>query len=139
MSYKYSDFDIDFSRNEFTGDISMKTESNSIRQSVRNIVMTRRGEKPFNRGFGVGLHDYLFENLSPDLSGGSWDLLSLKSKIMNQIISYEPRVVLSEVLVDDSLIDSNELGIEIVYKILKESDIASSPVDRITISVKKVR
>ena len=62
--YKYSDIDIDLNKNEFIGDISIKKDANSIRQSVMNIILTRKGEKPFNRNFGVGLHDYLFENFT---------------------------------------------------------------------------
>lgn len=131
---KYSDFDIDFSKNIFTQDISVKKESNAIRQSVRNIVMTRKGEKPFRRGFGVGLHSHLFENMSGGLA-----LASLRSDIQNQLIAHEPRVVLTDVLIDETLMDSNQLSITIEYKIIKESDIPSSPVDRITIAVTKVR
>ena len=40
--YQYSDFDIDFGKNEFISDVSMKLERNSIRQSVMNIILTRK-------------------------------------------------------------------------------------------------
>tara|TARA_R100001015_G_C4635230_1_gene204137 strand:- start:10268 stop:10675 length:408 start_codon:yes stop_codon:yes gene_type:complete len=135
MSVKYSDYDIDFSSNAFTGDISLKKEAAAIRQSVQNIIMTKKGEKPFNRGFGVGIRDYLFENIS----SSELDIAVLRSEIQTQLINFEPRVVLDEIIIDDSLIDRNELGIQITYKILKESDISSSPSDRLSISITKVR
>jgi len=72
------------------------------------------------------------------MSGGL-ALASLRSDIQNQLIAHEPRVVLTDVLIDETLMDSNQLSITIEYKIIKESDIPSSPVDRITIAVTKVR
>ena len=62
-NYKYSDVDIDFNKNEFIGDVLVKYDTNAVRQSIINIIMTRRGEKPFDRDFGVGIHDLLFENI----------------------------------------------------------------------------
>ena len=133
MSEKYTDYDIDFPRNSFTGDISLRKEAASIRQSVLNIIMTKPGEKPFNRGFGVGMHRLLFENFS-DL-----DIAVLKSTVQSQLISFEPRVIFKDLIVNTSAIDNNELNVEVVYTILKETDIASSPEDRVSIAVTKVR
>tara|TARA_R100001509_G_scaffold152777_1_gene113273 strand:- start:710 stop:1117 length:408 start_codon:yes stop_codon:yes gene_type:complete len=133
-STKYSDYDIDFEKNSFTGDVSVKKESNAIRQSVRNIIMTRKGEKPFNRNFGVGVHQLLFENVAGGLA-----VATLRSDIQEALNSFEPRVVLTDVIFDETLIDSNQLSITVEYKILNESDIAASPVDRITIALTKVR
>ena len=133
-STKYSDYDIDFEKNSFTGDVSVKKESNAIRQSVRNIIMTRKGEKPFNRNFGVGVRQLLFENMAGGLA-----IATLRSDIQEALNSFEPRVVLTDVIFDETLVDSNQLSITVEYKILNESDIAASPVDRITIALTKVR
>ena len=130
---QYTDFDIDFSKNEFTGDLSIKEERAAIQQSVRNIIMTRKNEKPFNPNFGVGLHDLLFDNW------GDLTRIILFNDIKVQLFEFEPRVVLDNVILDDSNMDSNELTIGIQYKILKQIDQASSPTDRINIAITKVR
>jgi len=62
---QYTDIDINFNKNQFTNDVSVKLNDNAIRQSVMNIILTRQGERPFDPRFGVGLHQLLFENISP--------------------------------------------------------------------------
>tara|TARA_R100000008_G_scaffold69836_1_gene47262 strand:- start:593 stop:994 length:402 start_codon:yes stop_codon:yes gene_type:complete len=107
--YTYSDVDILFNKNEFIDDLSVKKDRNAIRQSVINIVMTRKGEKPFNRSFGVGIHDLLFENIGPE------DLSVLAKVIDAQLSVNEPRAAFRGVDLIDDNIDSNEVGLEIRY------------------------
>ena len=107
--YTYSDIDILLNKNEFIDDISVKKDRNSIRQSVINIIMTRKGEKPFNRSFGVGIHDLLFENLTqPDIS-------ELAKVINSQITNREPRASFRSVDVIYDKVDSNEVSLEVRY------------------------
>ena len=107
--YTYSDIDILLNKNEFIDDISVKRDRNSIRQSVINIIMTRKGEKPFNRSFGVGIHDLLFENL------GSADISQLSKVINSQITNREPRATFRSVKILEDKIDSNEISLEVRY------------------------
>ena len=111
--YQYSDVDIDFKKNEFIKDVSVKYDRNAIRQSVINLVLTRRGEKPFNRNYGVGLHDMLFENLSP------LQVKMIEKQIAAQFVAFEPRVALIAVIVDDlNHYDTNVMDVTIRYAIL---------------------
>tara|TARA_R110002020_G_scaffold144972_1_gene318214 strand:- start:507 stop:908 length:402 start_codon:yes stop_codon:yes gene_type:complete len=107
--YTYSDIDILLNKNEFIDDISVKRDRNSIRQSVINIIMTRKGEKPFNRSFGVGIHDLLFDNL------GSADISQLSKVINSQITNREPRATFRSVKILEDKIDSNEISLEVRY------------------------
>ena len=109
--YKYSDVDIDFNKNEFVGDVSIKKDRNAIRQSVMNIVLTRKGEKPFNRDFGVGLHDLLFENLS------LLDVAAMENRIASQFDRYEPRAAIERFEVNMDEIDSNQVSFTLRYVI----------------------
>lgn len=110
---QYTDIDINFNKNEFTDDVSVKLNDNAIRQSVMNIILTRQGEKPFNPRFGVGVHKFLFENIDP------LDKATFFRDVEAQLAVYEPRVRLSNIEWDESLIDSNQVSITVEFFIRK--------------------
>mgnify|MGYP003114751864 CR=1 FL=1 len=129
---KYSDVDIDFNKNDFTSDVSVKKDRSAVQQSVINIIMTRKGEKRFDPNFGVGIHDLLFENLSPI------EIAMMEKTIAAQFSTYEPRALLENVVFNEEYIDSNELSIDINYVILTSSyeDVSK---ETFTVSLTKVR
>ena len=61
----YSDFDFPFKKHPTTGDVPIKRDVEAVKQSVRNILLTRRGEKFFDPDFGGSLTEFLFENFDP--------------------------------------------------------------------------
>ena len=110
----------------------MKYDKNSIRQSIMNIILTRKGEKPFKRGFGVGVHDLLFENLSP------LSMAKLEMDITHEIRFREPRAEVESVWFDEEEIDNNILELVVNYLILGGS--SSSPLPQtLRLEIKKVR
>ena len=129
---KYSDVDINFNKNDFTSDISVKKDRNAVQQSVINIIMTRKGEKRFDPNFGVGIHDLLFECLSPI------EIAMMEKTIAAQFVTYEPRALLESVVFNEEDMDSNQLEIEINYVILTSSyeDVSK---ETFTVSLMKVR
>tara|TARA_R110000824_G_scaffold185601_2_gene366559 strand:+ start:523 stop:927 length:405 start_codon:yes stop_codon:yes gene_type:complete len=131
-NYKFTDFDIDLMKNEFTNDVSLKNDRNAIRQAIMNLVLTRRGEKPFNRNFGVGLHDLLFESPSPS------DLQRLEMDIIHQVALREPRATVESVDFDTSKMDSNEFTATINYVV--HGGTQAEPIsDSLRIEITKVR
>tara|TARA_R100001082_G_scaffold106894_2_gene80230 strand:- start:8117 stop:8521 length:405 start_codon:yes stop_codon:yes gene_type:complete len=132
LRVKNSDFDIDFSKNEFTSDVSLKKEANSIRQSIRNLILTRKGERKFDRNFGVGLHDLLFEN-------NDVLFLSILSRdIEEHMDAYEPRAFFDSIELNDDEIDSNTLSITLHYFIVSLTEENPQP-DSLSISIQKIR
>ena len=130
--YRYSNIDIDFNKNDFINDVSVKKDRNAVRQSVMNIVLTRPGEKPFLRDFGVGIHDMLFENFT------EMDVAFLEKNIAANFARYEPRAALEYIDIDTDLIDNNQVSINIFFVILTgaEADVTH---DSIRIGLNKVR
>ena len=57
----FSDFLDDFTAHPVTGDIVRIKNENSIRQSVKNLVMTSMGERPFQSYIGSNVYNSLFE------------------------------------------------------------------------------
>ena len=131
-TYQYSDFDIDFNKNDFISDIAMKKDRNAVRQSIMNIILTRPGEKPFDRGFGVGLHNMLFELWTPIQK------FVVERDIIWAINRLEPRARIDSVVVDDEKIDSNEISLNVNFSVLAGDQ--SNPIkDSLQISLTKVR
>ena len=61
-SRSFKDVALSFSRNPQTADINILTNESAIKQSVKNIVLTRPGEKLFEPLFGSDVSGLLFEN-----------------------------------------------------------------------------
>ena len=82
----YTDLDFAFRANPITGDIALKREVQAVKQSVLNILLTNRGERPFDPEFGSDIRKQLFENFDPITE----QLLS--DQIRSALRNYEPRV-----------------------------------------------
>jgi phage baseplate assembly protein W len=129
---KYSDIDFSFSKNNFSGDVNIRTNENSIKQSIKNIIMTHRQERPFKSRMGSNLADVLFELYE---QGSQY---SLTSEIETQLEIFEPRVLFERLVVDDSLIDQNILNFEIVFNYILGRP--EEPVqDSLILSIERVR
>jgi len=93
---RYSDIDFLLTKNEITNDASVKYDTAAISQSIKNILLTTRGEKPFNHTFGGNLYELVFNSLSPLLLEDK--KLVLKSEIELQ----EPRAIVTSINIEDS-------------------------------------
>jgi phage baseplate assembly protein W len=129
---KYSDVDFSFSKNSFSDDVNIKTNENSIKQSIKNIILTHKQERPFKSRMGSNLADILFELYD---QGSHY---SLNSEIRDQLEIFEPRVLLQKVRIDDSLIDQHILSFEIIFKYIIGNP--KEPVqDSLVLSIERVR
>ena len=90
---------------------------NPVKQSIKNLLMTNRLEKPFVANFGANITGMLFE-----LADGESDYF-LKKDIISTIQIFEPRVqVLNlDVKVDP---DYNRLGVKLEFKIRNTNEVA---------------
>lgn len=83
---KYSDIDFNFTKNPVTNDVSIVQDEDAIKLSVRNIILTDAGERPFNPTLGSSIRGLLFEPLSPITAG------AIESRIRNTLSVFEPRI-----------------------------------------------
>lgn len=130
---RYSDFDINFSKNDFTNDVAVKRESNSIKQSIVNLLLTRKGERPFSPEFGIGIGDILFQNFENSLTK-----LQLNRDIEEHIDAFEPRARFDSLELDEGEISTNTMSLTINYFILNERRQPTQS-DSLTIGIRKVR
>ena len=106
----YTDLDFAFRANPITGDIALKREVQSVKQSVLNILLTNRGERPFDPEFGSDIRKQLFENFDPITE----QLLS--DQIRSALRNYEPRVRVLNIDIDGQP-DRNSLDISVEVEI----------------------
>lgn len=111
ISRAFRDVKLSFLKNPTTGDVTQVKDAVAIRDAVKNIVLTRFGERPFNESFGSQVNNLLFENADEFLG----DVLS--QEIETAIRNFEPRVI--PVRTDIYLLeDNNEIEVEIEFQII---------------------
>lgn len=108
----FTDIDPQFILNPVTGDIAVKTDNRAISFSIKNLILTANGERPFNDLIGTPIKRLLFDN-----SNGDTLKIILKQMITQVVSNFEPRATLTQIDINDSP-DNNLLRINITYRIL---------------------
>ena len=111
VSQGFKDISMSFGSNPLTDDLIALKNENAIARSVRNIVMTLPGEKPFAPDFGSRVSSLLFDNMD------SISANLIIDEIRTSIDNYEPRVELLSVEVNPDF-DSNSYDVTIIYDII---------------------
>jgi phage baseplate assembly protein W len=106
----YSDFNFNFI-NDLDFGIEFIKNVESVNQSIKNILLTVKGEVPFNPMFGSNLNQLLFEKVSPVTEA------LLKDEIETALNNFEPRIEIIDVRCQGEY-DLQIYNIEIEYLIL---------------------
>lgn len=113
---RYSDFLMNMDKNPITGNLARATNEDCVKEAIRNLVLTNRGERFYNVNMGSKLKAALFEPADVALA----DLI--RTTITQTITYYEPRVNLLDVQVfDDS--DHNAYKVNIYFNIINIPDV----------------
>jgi phage baseplate assembly protein W len=121
-----SDLDLSFSVSP-KGNLYKKTSVASVKQSIRKLLLTNRGDIPFQPLLGADLNNILFE-LSTEVEAND-----IKTLCEETIRMYEPRVGDLEVFVDMEA-DANAVTIYIVFQIIE-----NLRVETMEVSIARVR
>ena len=118
---KYSDIDLNFSRNPVTNDVSILQDAASIKAAVKNLILTDAGERPFNPTLGSSIRGLLFEPASPIIAS------ELEARIRNVLRNFEPRV---KVLQVDIVVvfDRNEFEVTIGFRMTGDTRTTLVPI-----------
>lgn len=130
---EYKDLNLAFKINPLAsvdgrGDIRPVRDLNAIKNSIKNILMTRRGEKPFNPLFGCNLKSFLFE------PADAITISLMKTEIESALNYQEPRIKVTNVAIEDYS-DRNAYAITITVLLVNRQE---STVD-IDLFLKRVR
>ena len=111
VSKGFKDVSATFKINPINSDLIVLRNENAISRSIRNLIFTLPGEKPFQPTVGCNVTNLLFESL--DILTAS----SIQSEIENTINNFEPRVSLRRVTVKPDF-ENNEFNVMIFYDIV---------------------
>ena len=112
---RFVDLDLDFTRNPITNDVSFKFNEEAVKRSVRNIILTNYGEKPYVPEFGGNVKSSLFENFTPI------NVVTLKGQLETAIRNFEPRASLLKIEVTPD-IDENNLVVNVVFRVVNSKE-----------------
>jgi phage baseplate assembly protein W len=115
----FKDFNLNFKPHPVTEDLQVVKDSADIKQSIKSLLLTRRGERLFNSDLGTGLSDLLFEPLDFGTAA------VIRDEIFSVISSYESRVEIRALNVDTNFED-NGYDIELEYVIRGRSDLQNN-------------
>ena len=111
----FKDLSVTFKKHPVTDDLVTVKDKAAVAQSIKGLLLTRRGERPFQPNLGSGLQDLLFE----PLDYGSAAMI--KQEIQSCINKYEPRVRVQRIYCNVDF-DNNGYNVEMQYKIVGRDD-----------------
>jgi len=123
----FSDIDLDFTPNPFTKDISIKYDEDSVKRSIRNLILTGKNERLFQPEIYSGIKELLFQNF------GSVQIVTLRSRLEEMLIISEPRITEVSVEVVENILDQ-VLEIDISFSVRGVPDL-----QRLTLEIERVR
>ena len=109
-SRAFKDINLSFKRHPVTNDVVTIRNEDAIKRSVKNIIFTILGEKPFEPNFGSVINESLFD-LNTNLNE-----IRVSDEIRSSLLNYEPRISNIDVAVTVAP-DTNEMNCTVQYDI----------------------
>ncbi|NLT57996.1 MAG: GPW/gp25 family protein [Clostridiales bacterium] len=108
------------------GRLAACSEEAHIRQSLRTLLLTARGERVMRPEFGSRVGAYLYENI------GATTAALIKNEVKSTVERFEPRVELIDVAVNGGARDVAVLSVEVRYRIK-----STGAADRLAVDVRR--
>jgi phage baseplate assembly protein W len=104
----FSDLRKDLVLSPISEDLAVLKNENAVKESLKNLILTDRGERLMQPFIGGGVRELLFENLVPST------IKTLENRIKDTIELYEPRCELIDISVTANL-DENSVNVGIKF------------------------
>ena len=111
ISKGFKDISAVFEVNPLNDDLIALKNTNAISRSIRNLIFTVPGDKPFNPTLGCRVTEMLFDPMDKLTTS------AIKSEIEDTVRNYEPRVNLNKVIVNEDY-DNNQYNVIINYTVV---------------------
>ena len=111
----FKDLSITFKKHPVTDDLVTVKDKSAVAQSIKGLLLTRRGERPFQPDLGSGLQNLLFEPMDYGTSA------LIKKEITETLAKFEPRVVVTNLICFPDY-DNNGYNVELQYRIRGRED-----------------
>lgn len=106
----YSDFKKDLEASPLSRDLTLLKDEDAVKESIRNLLLTDRGERLMQPNLGGNLKAMLFENITPAV------LTLIEDQVRTTINLHEPRAELIDVIVSSN-IDDNVVRVHVQFYI----------------------
>jgi phage baseplate assembly protein W len=93
------------------GSIAMSEFEQDIRESIRIILSTSKGERAMRPDFGCGIHDFVFASMNTTTIG------LIESSVGEALTRWEPRIELLSVLVSTDEAELGRLLVGVNYRV----------------------
>lgn len=107
----YRDIPLSFQKHPGTGDVRPLKDIDAVKQSVKNLILTNFGDRPFQFDVGSNVTSLLFEPAS------GFTAQAIKTEILECLRTKEPRVNGVTVRVTDNS-DRNAYVINLAYNVI---------------------
>lgn len=106
----FSDFRTDFAKHPLNDDVLVKTDEAAVKESIRNLLLTNKGERLFRPNLGSNLRYMLFDSNTPVV------LKLIQEQVRDTLETYEPRINIDDINIISNL-DDNVVQIVIMFSI----------------------
>lgn len=89
-------------------DITLIKDEDAVKDSIKNLILTDRGERLMQPNIGGNIRAMLFENITPGV------LTVIEDQVRTTLELYEPRAEVVDVTAS-SYIDDNTVRVNIVF------------------------
>ena len=110
----YKDVDTLFDIHPVTRKLNVLTNNAAVARSVKNLVLTNKGERPYQPFLGCDVRNRLFE-LAEDFTEDE-----IVENITDVINEYEPRAELIDVVADVKP-DQNSVNVSITFRVINQT------------------
>ena len=107
----FKDINITFKKHPVTDDLVVSRDASAIKQAIVNLLLTNKGERPFNPSYGSDVREYLFEPLDYGTAA------QVKLSIESTLTKFEPRIQILSLEVWPNFND-NAFSVEMTYQII---------------------
>ena len=107
----YSDFFTDLDKHPIRNTVLRKTNVDAVKQSLRNLMLTDKGERLFQPNLGGNIRAMLFENITAQT------FLTMQEHIKDVIAAHEPRADVIDVYIAQTS-QEHEVQITIVFRVV---------------------
>lgn len=101
------------------GDVETSGGADGIRESIRIILGTAKGERIMRPDFGCEIHDHVFSSATPAT------LNMIESSVREALVKWEPRIDIEEIDADTDPQNPNKVLIEITYHVRTTNSLAN--------------
>lgn len=96
---------------DHTGDVAVSTAEDDIKESIKIILGTAKGERIMRPEFGCDIHKHLFSSVTPAT------LNLIESSVREALVRWEPRIDIESIKADTHDEKPNKVLIDIEYHV----------------------